>query len=66
MPAKHHGQADAHEAEGGLSVLGEPQLVLVRGGEQAAQVDVGGLRAPVAEIADLRVCQELGPHASLL
>jgi hypothetical protein len=46
--------------------MGEPQLVVARGREQASQVDVGRRGASVAEIADLRVGEELGPHARLL
>src|SRR5258708_34277610 len=66
VAAEQDGQADAHEAESRLGVLGEPELVVVRGGEQAAQVDGGRRGAPVAEVADLGVGQELGPHARLL
>ncbi len=66
VAAQQHGQADAHETERGLGVLGQPQLIVVGGGQQPAKVDVGGRGAPVAEVADLRVGQQLGPHARLL
>ena len=45
VAAEQEGEADADEAECRLRVLGEPQLVVVGGGEQPAQVDVGGRRS---------------------
>jgi hypothetical protein len=41
-PAEQYGQAQADEAEGRLRVLRQPQLIVIGGRQQAAQVDVGG------------------------
>src|SRR6266542_1374085 len=62
MPAR----ADSPEAERGLGVLGESQLILVSRRQQVPQVDARRLRAAVAERGNLLVLEEPGPHAGLL
>src|SRR5438094_6982716 len=64
--AEQDREGDADEAQRGLGVLGEAQLVIAGRREEPAQVDRGRGRAPVAERGDLLVFEELGPHAGLL
>src|SRR5205809_937147 len=42
-------QADSHESERGLGVLGQAQLVVGGRGEEVAKIDVRGRRALVAQ-----------------
>jgi len=63
---QQHGQAEAHEGERGLGVLGEAQLVVVGAGEEVAEVDFGGLRAPVTELGHLGIREQAGAHAGVL
>ena len=63
---QENGQAEAGEAQCRLRVLGQPKLVIVGGGEQAAKVDAGSGCAFIAELADLGVLEKVDPHARLL
>jgi hypothetical protein len=64
--AKQEGQAEAGEAECGLGVLSEAQLLIVCVDQQVAKVDAGDSGAFVAELLDLGVSEHLDPHAWLL
>ena len=62
--AQEEREGDSHEAERGLRVLGQPELILVRFGEQAAEaLRFGQL---VAELGDLGDLEELPSHPGLL
>src|SRR5205807_2921218 len=63
-PAQKVGQRDAHEAERGLGVLGQAELLLVRLGQEPAEVDLGA--AAPAELGDLGIIEERGAHAGRL
>ena len=62
--AQKERERDSHEAERGLRVLGQPELILVRFGEQAAEAPRFG--ELVAELGDLGDLQELPSHPGLL
>jgi hypothetical protein len=62
--AEQEGEADAEEAERGLGVLGELELLLVGRRQQVAEVDLGA--AAFAEVRDLGVFEEVGSHAGRL
>jgi len=59
-------QAKADEAQGRLGVLGELQLVVVSGGEQAHQVDIGRCAALFAQLRDLGVLEQVLAHSGVL
>jgi hypothetical protein len=60
------GQAEAHEAQRRLSVLGQPQLLVIGTDEEPAQIQARNICNPIAELRDLRISQELGSHAGML
>ena len=64
--AQQQRQPDADEAQRGLGVLGQSELVVVGDRQQAAKIDVGRGRALVAKRRDLCVFEKLSPHAGLL
>ena len=63
---EQQGQAHAHEAQGGLRVLGELQLVVVSRDEEAPEIDAGGIAALFAQLRDLGVVEEVLAHAGVL
>src|SRR5439155_14052408 len=59
-------EGDAHEAQGRLGVLRQPQLIVVRADQQVTEVDVRGARAAIAQVRDFGISQELRAHAGVL
>src|SRR5207247_8084573 len=59
-------EPEADEAQRRLGVLRELQLVVVRGGEQASQLDIRSAGAALAQVCDLGIIEQLSPHACVL
>src|ERR1700680_4003261 len=63
---QEEGQADTHEAQRRLSVLRQAQLFVISTDEEPSQIHARSFGNTVAELGDLGIRENLGPHAGVL